>query len=63
MGIQASQGCDQIPVKQTRETCRGSLNTNFNIFYSVGFLNIKSNNYSFRVLILIESFGFFFYIV
>ncbi|CAA98459.1 Saposin B-type domain-containing protein [Caenorhabditis elegans] len=34
MGIQASQGCDQIPVKQTRETCRGSLNTNFNIFYS-----------------------------
>ncbi|CAO4379597.1 unnamed protein product [Caenorhabditis nigoni] len=34
MGIQASQGCDQIPVKQTRQTCRGSLNTNFNIFYT-----------------------------
>lgn len=34
MGVQASQGCDQIPVKQTRETCRGTMNTNFNIFYA-----------------------------
>lgn len=34
MGIQSSQGCDQIPVKQTRETCRATLNTNFNVFYA-----------------------------
>lgn len=34
MGIQASQGCDQITVKQTRQTCRATLNTNFNAFYT-----------------------------
>uniref|UniRef100_A0A1I7TS80 Saposin B-type domain-containing protein n=1 Tax=Caenorhabditis tropicalis TaxID=1561998 RepID=A0A1I7TS80_9PELO len=42
MGIQASQGCDQIPVKQTRQTCRGTLNTNFNIFYTN--FTMQSNN-------------------
>ncbi|CAI5453381.1 unnamed protein product [Caenorhabditis angaria] len=34
MGIQSSQGCDQITVRQTRQTCRQTLNTNFDIFYT-----------------------------
>uniref|UniRef100_A0A8R1DYL5 Saposin B-type domain-containing protein n=1 Tax=Caenorhabditis japonica TaxID=281687 RepID=A0A8R1DYL5_CAEJA len=35
MGLQASQGCDQIPVQQVRQACRLTMNDHFNAFYSV----------------------------